>query len=55
MFAPSRTRVKSLVKPRDSSSILEALPGKLDTKRHSPSILYVLIRHAFHTNISYMC
>ena len=26
---------------RDSTSILEALPGKLDIKRHSPSILAV--------------
>ena len=24
-----------------STSILEALPGKLDIKRHSPSILYL--------------
>ena len=24
-----------------STSILKALPGKLDIKRHSPSILYV--------------
>ena len=24
-----------------SASVLEALPGKLDIKRHSPSILYV--------------
>ena len=24
-----------------STSILEALPGKLDIKRHSPSILYI--------------
>ena len=25
-----------------STSVLEALPGKLDIKRHSPSILYFL-------------
>ena len=25
-----------------STSVLKALPGKLDTKRHSPSILYIL-------------
>ena len=37
-----RTHVESLHKPRDSASLLEALPGKLDIKRHSPSILYVL-------------
>ena len=26
-----------------STSILKALPGKLDIKRHSPSILYLLL------------
>ena len=26
--------------PRDSTSILKALPGKLDIKRRSPGILY---------------
>ena len=36
----SRTHVESLGKPRDSTSVLTALPGKLDIKRHSPSILY---------------
>ena len=36
-----RMHVKSLGKPRDSTSILKALPGKLYIKRHSPSILYV--------------
>ena len=30
---------ESLGKPHDSTSILEALTGKLDIKRHSPSIL----------------
>ena len=25
-----------------STSVLKALPGKLDIKRHSPSILYLL-------------
>ena len=39
----SRTRVESLHKPRDSTSVLKALPGKLDIKRHSPSILYVFV------------
>ena len=29
-----------------STSVLKALPGKLDIKRHSPSILYVLISWA---------
>ena len=33
-----RTHVESLGKPRDSTSVLKALPGKLDIKRHSPSI-----------------
>ena len=32
-----RTHVESLGKPRD----VNVLPGKLDIKRHSPSILYV--------------
>ena len=36
-----RTLVESLGKPRDSTSVLKALPGKLDIKRHSPSILYL--------------
>ena len=39
----SRMHVEWLGKPRDSTSILEALPGKLDIKRHSPSILYVTL------------
>ena len=36
-----RTHVESLGKPRDVNIVLKALPGKLDIKRHSPSILYV--------------
>ena len=32
-----RTHVESLSKPRD----VKALPGKLDIKRHSSSILYL--------------
>ena len=35
-----RTHVESLRKPRDSTRDLKALPGKLDIKRQSPSILY---------------
>ena len=27
-------------KPRDLTSVLKVLPGKIDIKRHSPSILY---------------
>ena len=37
----SRTLVESRGKPRDSTSVFEALPGKLDIKWHSPSILYL--------------
>ena len=37
-----RTHVESLGKPRDVS-VLKALPGKLDIKRHSPSILYLSV------------
>ena len=36
-----KTNVELLSKPPDSTSVLEALPGILDTKRHSPSILYL--------------
>ena len=36
-----RTHVESLGKPRDVNKRFKALPGKLDIKRHSPSILYV--------------
>ena len=31
----SRTHVESLRKPRDLTSVLEALPGKLDIKRQT--------------------
>ena len=37
-----RTHVESLGKPPMSTSVLKALHGKLDIKRHSPSILYLL-------------
>ena len=36
-----RMIVESLGKPRDVNKGSKALPGKLDIKRHSPSILYV--------------
>ena len=39
----SRTHVESLGKPHDSTSVPKALPGKLDTKTHSPCILYVAV------------
>ena len=38
-----RMHVALLGKPHDSTSILKALPGKLDIKRYSPSILYVSV------------
>ena len=34
-----------------STSVLKALPGKLDIKRHSPSILYILPQGRFATTI----
>ena len=34
-----------------STSVLKALPGKLDIKRHSPSILYFLLHGIFMTKI----
>ena len=34
-----------------STSVLEALPGKLDIKSHSPSILYNLASLAMSTNV----
>ena len=37
----SRTHVESLGLPSNSTCVLEAEPGKLDIKRHSPSILYL--------------
>ena len=36
-----RTHVESSASLLMSTSILKALPGKLDIKRHSPSILYI--------------
>ena len=39
----SRLLISSLLgKPRVSTRVLKTLPGKLDIKRHSPSILYIL-------------
>ena len=34
-----------------STSVLEAMPGKLDIKRHSPSILYFLASLAMSTKV----
>ena len=41
----SRTHVESLGKPGSQHSFLEALPGKLDVKRHSPSVLYLFVQY----------
>ena len=30
-------------KPRDSTGVLQVLPGKRDIKRHTPTILYILL------------
>ena len=40
--------------PRDSISVLETLPGKLDIKRRSPSqSLYIIIRQPFIVTVLY--
>ena len=39
----SRVHDDLLCKPRESTSVLEALPGKLHIKRYLPSILYLLL------------
>ena len=36
--------VESRSLPSDSTCILEALPGKLDIKRHEPGILFVSLQ-----------
>ena len=36
-----RTHVESIGKPRDVNKRSQSLPGKLDIKRRSPSILYL--------------
>ena len=35
-----------------SASVLKALPGKLDIKRHSPSILYIKGLHCYRFGLS---
>ena len=40
-----RMHVESLGSLAMSTCILKALPGKLDIKRHLPSILYITSRH----------
>ena len=47
----SRMHVKSLGKLAMSTSVLEALPGKLDIKRHSSSILYISASLAMSTSV----
>ena len=47
----SITHVESLGKPCDSTSVLKALPGKLDIKRHLPSILFLLYRFDFYCHV----
>ena len=36
-----RMHAELLGKPCNSTSLLEALPGNFDIKRHSPSVLYI--------------
>ena len=57
-----RTHVELLGKPPMSTSVLKALPGKLDIKRHSPSILYLSVgnitfagRHTYSVLIALFC
>ena len=54
----SRMHVEWLGKHRNSTSILQALPSKLDIKRHSPRILYILtdeMRKKDNINITVTC
>ena len=41
----SRTLVES--KPRDSTSVLEAEPGKLDIRRREPGILFISLPSSY--------
>ena len=50
----SRMHVESLAYPRDSTSILKALPDKLDIKRHSSSILYLLYLYKINLILTFM-
>ena len=43
--------VKLLRMPHDATSILKALPGKLDIKRLSPSIPFISPSHAMSTSV----
>ena len=46
MLATLATRCTLISSLAMSARVLKALPGKLDFKKHSPSILYLLIRNA---------
>ena len=46
-----RTLVESLGKPRDVNKRSKSLACKLDIKRRSPSILYVLNQYRAHTTL----
>ena len=37
-----------------STSVLKALPGKLDIKRHSPSILYLWVNFKKQCKVNYL-
>ena len=39
-----RTHIQSLSKPCNVNKRSKSLPGKLDIKRHSPSILYIFFK-----------
>ena len=45
------TLVESLGKHRNATGVLKVLPGKLDSKRHSRSILYISASHAVSKSI----
>ena len=49
-----RTLVESLSKPRDVNKCSQSLLGKLDIKKHSPSILYILSLCALHLCVELM-
>ena len=46
-----KTHFESLGKPRDVNKRSQTLPGKLDIKRNSPSIFYILVSLAMSTSV----
>ena len=46
-----RTHVESLASLAMSSSVLKALPGKLDNKIPSPSVLYIFVYSVVYVSI----